>query len=56
MVCGGGLADVKRRQCVNCVDLQYRLKREKALGYKIVYANEGVATFIIDPPDTADAE
>lgn len=43
MECGGGVADVTERHCVNCLDLPWREKREKSLGAPIVYESENLA-------------
>jgi hypothetical protein len=40
MQCCGGVGDTNNRYCVNCLDLPYREKREKALGTAIVYTGE----------------
>jgi hypothetical protein len=40
MHCCGGVADTANRYCINCLDLPYREKREKALGSAIVYTGE----------------
>lgn len=37
MDCGGGIADVVNRTCVNCIDLPYRTKREALSGERIAY-------------------
>jgi len=40
MDCGGGAGDDTRRFCVNCLDLHWREKREKAIGGSITYLSE----------------
>lgn len=40
LACNGGLADTRRRHCNNCLDLPFRVKREQALGRRIVYEGE----------------
>jgi hypothetical protein len=40
MLCNGGLGDEFARLCLNCLDLPYRERREKAIGEKIVYLGE----------------
>ena len=40
MACGGRVGDAAARLCVNCLDLPYREKREKAIGEEIMYLGE----------------
>jgi len=40
MECGGGVADDKKRVCVNCCDLPFRKLREEGLGEPIHYESE----------------
>jgi hypothetical protein len=38
--CGGGIADVTNRHCVNCLDIPWREQREKHTGAPIIYGTE----------------